>query len=437
MFIVYISAARVQSLGGCATLDIVDMKRIAILFWSTIGLAFCVVSGVTAQETIRPAVVLAVYDDAGDDQSGDSEARRLVTTAIEGRLRADLRYRLSRRSFSEDPERFLAGLESGQDGPAVVLIRLAPRRDGTYRVELDIWRSGEYRWSTEEDLPGGDNRFLIADALAAELSRELGALYPGFGRVRFTNTGADADFYVFADGTYLGANLPAIELPIGSYDFEIRRREDEFEHVIGRSTIELERDGLYELRFALGERPPVVPAILRLTDPRDRWKLLFDVSSFYGVPTFEIAQDNEVVSVLGLATVLLNDVLLRNHVVGFQAGFLGSWYNEDSLSSELFLTPVMVTTGFSIGPVAGVDLVFHFGGGVAATGSDFVYTDIDGIEQRFEGRGFAPAYVGTMQFGFGVYDPLRLSLTTSGFGVVEDGRAYTWIAVGLGVGARF
>jgi len=413
------------------------MKRFDILLVTVIALACSIALPLAAQNSIQPAVVLAVFDDVGENRAEDLEARRLVTTTIEGRLRADRRYRLSRQAIEEDVDRFLSARGADDDSSAVVMIRLAPRRDGSYRVELDIWSTGDYRWSTEEELPTGDDRFLIADALAAELSRELGALYPGFGRIRFANTGADADYYVFADGRYLGANITAIELPIGTYDLEMRRREDEFEHVIGRSTIDVERNGLYELRFALGERPPTVPAIVRLSDPEDRWKVLFDVSSLYTIPTFEIAGDTDEQSVMGLATALFNDVLFRNHLLGFQAGVLSTWYNEDSLSSELYVTPVLATTGFAIGPVAGVDLVFHFGGGLAATTSDFVYTDTDGIEQRFGGQGVTPAYIGTMQFGFGIYDPFRLSLTTTGFGVVEDGEPYTWIAVGLGVGARF
>lgn len=397
-------------------------------------------SSVQAQEQdiqIQPSVVLAIYEDGEGDQSGDVQARTLVATAIEGRLRADLRYRLSRRIIAEDPDRYLAGIDTGERGPAVVIVRLAPRRDGSLRVELDLWRSGEYRWSMEEQLPAGDDRFLIVDALTASLSREIAALYPGFGRVRFTNQGATADYYVFADGVYLGANLPAIELPVGRYDFEIRRREDSFEHVIGRSSIEIAPDGLYELQFELGEDPPLVPAYLRLADPEDRWRVLFDSTVLYTVSLFDVGDFVELDSAMVIATALFNNVLFRNHVFGFMGGYSSTWYDDESTSSELSLTPIMAATGFTAGPVAGIDVVFLLAGGVAATSSDFVYTDDDDVEQRYEAQGLSPAYNGSMQFGFGVYRALRLSMTTSVFGVVEDGVAYNWIAFGLGLGARF
>lgn len=402
-------------------------------------LAFVSVLSVTiaAEETIRPTVVLAVYDDGAVERPADLEARRLVATTIEGRLRADLRYRLSRTTITDDPERYLDEIDTGDGGPAIVLVRLAPRRDGSLRVELDLWRGGEYRWSFEEELPSGDDRFLIVDALAALLSREIAELYPGFGRVRFASTGAQVDYFVYADGAYLGADLYAIELPIGDYEIEIRRRDAEFEYAVGRTTITLQDNDLYELRFELSERPPAVPAFLRLADPEDRWSRLFDITALYSIPMFDVAEGLDLHAATGLATVLFNNVFFRNHILGFQAGFSETWYDEDPLSNELSVTPVMATTGFAIGPVAGVDFVLHAGGGIAATSSEFVYTDGDGDEQQFGDHGFAPAYSATMQYGFAVIRAFRVSLTVNLLGVVEDETVYNWLGFGFGVGARF
>ncbi len=400
-------------------------------------LASAWVAPLSGQESssLRPAVVLSVV--AEDDQLADSAiaARRLAASAIEGRIRSALRYRLSRTTVSGDLEGSQESWDSADS--AAILVRLAPRRDGSLRVELDLWYSGAYRWSAEEDLPDGNDRVILVDALATALERELAALYPGFGRISFVANGAPIDYFIFANGEYVGANLAATELLVGEYEIEIRRRDDGFEHVVGRSTIQLDRQSFYELVFRLEEIPPPVPGYLRLASPEDRWKRLFDISALYAIPFLDDSEVVDMEAAIGLATAAFNDVLFRGHLVGLQAGYIGTWYEEDSISSQLDVTPVLLTTGGVLGPVAGFDALIHVGAGVAATASDFEYRDADGNRQRFDARGGSPVFSGGLQFGYRIVGPLRLSSSVQTLVLVENGEPYVWLGFGVGLGARF
>jgi hypothetical protein len=386
---------------------------------------------------IQPRVRLVIYDDGTIEREADLEARRVVARTIEARLRDDLRYRLTRETIEVDPERYLEERSDDEENPAIVIVRLAPRRDGTLRVELDLWYEGAYRWSLEEEVPIGDGRLLLADALASRTSRETAALFPGFARVTFRNTGADVDYYIYANGQYLGANLPAIELPVGTYEFTVERRDAGFIHTVGRRELQLAADDFYQLEFSIAETAPTVPGYLRLLDQGDRWRVVFDVTGYYAFPTFEVPQDVDLWGGGALATAVFNDVLFRSHILGLQSGYVGSWYDESGINGTLGINPLMIVTGISIGPVAKVDFLGYIGGGVARTRTEFEVSDEDGLDRTFDMASYSPIVSGTAQFGYTVFGAFRVSVTTNLMTVIEGEEFYSWIGIGLGVGARF
>ena len=82
---------------------------------------------------------------------------------------------------------------------AILFLRVTPRLDGTIRVDADVYHDGGFRASQEDDLPVGEERFTQVDRIADELTDAVAALYPGFGRIRFTNTGYPASYVVRVD----------------------------------------------------------------------------------------------------------------------------------------------------------------------------------------------------------------------------------------------
>ncbi|TVR71548.1 MAG: hypothetical protein EA427_04265 [Spirochaetaceae bacterium] len=391
--------------------------------------------GVPAPEAVQPRVILVFGVTTPEDTAVTEEARELLETAIEGELRSSLRYVLTRTRTADAPERHAPGLRS----EAAVFARTAPRRDGSLRVELDIWRDGRFVWSLESQLPLGRERFRVAADLARSVERELARTFPGFGRIAFRNTGFDQPYYVYANGTLIGVSPRALELTPGTYNMEIRRRDEGFEHVVGRRSVTLRDEDFLELRFRMERNPPPVPGFLRLTDPTDRWNALFDIRGAVMIPQQGFG-DLEGVGYGAFATALFNHVLFTGHVFGFEAGYIN--YRPDGemdgLDLEMEITSLIATTGISVGPVSKVDYIVRAGGGMALTRTKVWYDPI-GIAFKFDDNGYAPAFAGSMEFGFGVGEAMRFSLNISYQGIYEEAedQVFSFIGLGLGLGGRF
>lgn len=390
---------------------------------------------VPAPESVQPRVTLVFGVTTPEDTAVTEEARELLETAIEGELRSSLRYVLTRTRTGDSPERFAAGLR----GDAAVFARTAPRRDGSLRVELDIWREGRFVWSLESQLPLGRERFRVAAELSQSVERELARTFPGFGRLAFRNTGFDHPYFVYADGTLIGVSLRALELLPGTYNMEIRRQDEGFEHVVGRRSVTLRDDDYLELQFRMERNPPPVPGFMRLTDPADRWNTLFDIRGAVVIPQQGFG-DLEGVGYGAFATVLFNHVLFSGHVFGFEAGYINYRPEEtaEGLDVEMEITSLIATTGISVGPVSRVDYIVRAGGGMALTRTDTRYNPA-GLSFRFTENGYAPAFAGSMEFGFGVGEAMRFSLNISYQGIYEEAedQIFSFIGLGLGLGGRF
>lgn len=409
----------------------------AVLF---VGLGLPADAQVPARrDGLQPAVLLvyAEADRAAVDRAGAlpdevAAARDLLESTVEGHLRSSLRYELTRWRTDDEPELFIASREGARDYDGVVFARTAPRRDGSLRVELDLWRDDRFIWSQESQLPLGQERFRVAVELADRLEDELARSFDGFGRIEFRNTGVPGPYYVYVGDELLGVSLRAVELPRGAYDLEVRRRDEGFEHVVGRRRLELQRDDYVSIRFALERDPPSVPGFLRLTNPAERWHALLDVRGAVLIP-MEGFSEYDGVGRAGFATGLFNDVFFRGHVLGFEAAYLNfrSELVEDDLDLEVefAISSLMLTTGLSVGPVSRVDYVVRVGAGPAMTSVEPMDEDAS--------IGYSPAFTGSMEFGFGFGRTGRLSLNIGYYGVIEDDELFSFIALGLGLGGRF
>jgi hypothetical protein len=411
--------------------------------------------GVAAQTAHpQPELLLVFGSDTEALNEAESEARRLLYAAVEARFNAQRRYRLSRTLTDLPPEQFVAEEDgkaetAGSSGSAILFLRVTPRLDGSIRVDADVYHGGGFRASFEDDLPTGDERFPEVDRIANDLTDTVAALYPGFGRVRFTNPGYPANYVLRIDGLTIGSNINEIDLPVGSYEIEIRRRDDRFSHPIGRRTIRLGDDDFYEIVFSLDRTPPVVPGYMRLTDPTDRWRAIFTLRGSGLIPLNGIQDFTPTESWSATATALFAGIPFRAAVMGVEAGHVrlkGTVDTDDTdadptgaldatLSVEM--SPILGTLGLTVGPVSGVDFVVRGGGGVVLyrinEKVEFENTTVyDYQENRID-----PAFSGTVEFGFGLGGNTRLSLQTAVLGVVSDGDIYSWLQLGIGVGGRF
>jgi hypothetical protein len=401
--------------------------------------------GVAAQEgPIQPSLRLIVSDDSGSMTEEEAEARRLIFAAIEARFAGQYRYRMSRTSTSLEPELYTAETDL-TPYDAVLFLRLSSRLDGTARFDYDVWYRGSFVRSGEEQLPVGEDRFSTVDQIADDLTEVVGAQFDGFGRLRFTNTGFDQNYYVRIDDIPFGANLEEIDLPVGTYEIVIRRRDDGFSQVVGRRSITLRRDDFYEIVFRMDRTAPPVPGYLRLTNPNERWRAIFTIRGS-GIIPLEGFEDQEMDTGWSTtATALFGDVPFRGFVLGFEAGYLRYTATETiedpfgDVDVDIYvnMTPVLGTLGLTVGPVSGVDFIARGGAGVAIYETkaevEFMGTKIaTERESRID-----PVVNGTAEFGYGFGDHFRVSAQIAFLQVFGKNDPFSWIQLGFGIGGRF
>lgn len=429
-----------QMLEGCGTLA--GMRQAwwrQLMILAGFGLFLTAGQGVAAQmapagpvDPIQPDLVLSFSAELESMSSDERRAAELVFSAVEAGFRAQRRYDLRRLAAT--------GADSvDQLQVPAAEVRVIVRRDGDLGVETDVWDGAAFVASGVYDLPVDTERFPAADDVATDLMDEVAAIHQGFGRLRFTNTGADQPFYVYVNEVFMGASIDEIELPVDDYEVEVRRRDDGFEQLVGSSVIRLAADDFIDIRFSMNRTPPPVPGFMRLSNPEDRWRVLFDLRASYFIPVAGLDFFEPDIAIGGIGTALFNNVGFRNVVAGLEAGHIYvSGFDTLSPTDIAFtITPAMGTLGFSVGPISRVDFVLRGTGGMALTRSIVGFDDGAGGRSEVIADGFAPVVGGVFEFGFGFGRAARASLHASYLGLLEGSELYSWIGMGLGIGGRF
>ena len=408
-----------------------------------IVVVFSVIVPAGAQSPLQPAVDV-VFSHDSDLTVEQERSADLLAGAVLGEFRSVRRYRLERLQTQTDARTYADSTGADQPFTSVAFFSLGPDDADTLTVEVSVWNGTARLSGFSATISPGSEGFGEAQAVAQEARRHVDALFSGFARLRFTNTGVPGPYYVYANGSLLGPNVVEIELRRGSYTVEVRRRDAGFEHTVARSELQLAEGDLVEVQFSLREDPPPVPAVLALIDPADRWRALFDLSANHLIALSGFDQFENVTGVSGMATVLFNDVGLRSLLVGLEGGYLltnaelqdplGPSFDA-SLDSSHFLG----TAGFSVGPVAGVDILFRGSAGVALWDTELEVPDPLGVGTITERSSLEvdPAYAGVMEIGFAAWGDSRVSLRTGWFGIDAGEEFFSWLTVGLGVGGRF
>ncbi len=395
-------------------------------------------------EHVQPSLHLVFPERTAGLSVNEEEVYRSVLVTVEARFSAQRRYRLSRSFTGVDPEATISRRDFAEYD-AVVFIGFASRLDGSLRGDYDVFREGAFLRSGDKQLVPGSTLFADADAFADEIASAVEGLFPGFGRLRFSNTGYPHNFYVYADGVFVGANVTEIDLPAGSYNIEIRRRDDGFSQVVGRRPVQLGNDDFYEITFNMSRSAPPVPGFMRLTNPNQRWRGIFTLRGTGLIPLEGFNHLDAEGAVSTAATVLFGHIPFRGAVIGFEAEHL--WYSgtsdgdnssgEPDIAVNVGGTTVMGILGLTVGPVSGVDFVARVGSGVMLyrVGEKAELDEIKLYQDDYQR--IDPAFNGAVEFGFGVGTHGRLSLQTALLGVVREGDLYSWLQLGIGLGGRF
>ena len=389
---------------------------------------------------IRPSVdiVFSTVDDAVLDDAQTS-AVRLLQSTVEGRLRTQRRYEIARFTGGMAPEEYI---ESLREVPApladvTVFLTVTSRRDRGLGIEVDVWDGERFRWSGVESLPTDTGRFVVADDIARMVSREVAALFPGFARLRFTNTGRRSDYYVYVDDSPLGTNIGEIELPVGAYEIDVRVRDEQFEYTVGRRQVTLRPDDFIDIRFTVEDLPRPSDDASRPADER-RTAAIFDLEAAYAVPSTGLSMFRNADAVLVTARALFADAFVSGLVLGAEAGIA---YGDTTFPRsgvefdiEYDLARFMGTAGLVLGPSSGVDFMVRASGGATFVTSEVENTALDVFDEE---TGWHPAFGFSTEFGFGFFEAVRVSLRTSWFAFVDEDSVRSWSMVGIGFGTRY
>ncbi len=396
--------------------------------------ALCTVTPSVHAE-LRPSVTL-VYSGADNQEGGFFFD--MLRAEIEGRLTAPYRYDLRRRTDERDPEAYLADVVDD----AALFVRLVPRRDGSLRIEGDLWSAAEDRfsWSGEFELDDGRNRYATATSAAAEIVAAVDRGFSGFGVIEFENRGHDAPYDIYVNEEFVVSGPVPIALRPGTYDIQVRREEPGFSHIVNRFRLDLARDDYIRLVFSLDRRLPPVSGFTRMVAARDGWILGYEVNGGAMLPM----GNADAVSTFMAATyssIMVTDVLFTKNIWGLETGVTQSYHSDDDDESIVVSNvPVMLFTGLQAGPLFRVDFVVRIGGGLNLSYLDWERSDIEtGVDRSIVAEGLSPVIRGVFEFGFrfGRRERGRFSIGVQETTVFEPSATYTWLGLNASVGARF
>lgn len=378
--------------------------------------------------TGRPRVALVF------SSTEDSGYLSILQTEVESRITSPVRYRIILRRDDRDPEEVVSDLPVD----AVLFLRLAPRRDGSMRVESDVWAGGSFVWSDEYEVETDDERFTVASRTVDEMVAALDGVFPAYATVEFENRGYDAPCEIFINGESYGASLVPVGLAPGTYEVLIKRRDDIFEYTVARYNLELLEDDYIRLVFGLDPVLPVVPGLRRFASVHDPWWRGIELNGGFLVP---LEANGEVDQPLTTSyiSILSKGLLFNANIWGIESGYTRTLPGGDSSETRATVTgiPLMIFTGFQLGPVASIDFVLRFGGGLQLSYLQLDIYDADTDSVRSAGlESIVPVARGVFEFGVRMGKRGRFSVGVQESTVIEPGGVYSWIGVQGSFGVR-
>ncbi|WP_018527639.1 hypothetical protein [Alkalispirochaeta alkalica] len=421
-------------------IDMVWSRRGLLLLSATV--LFLSGAGVVFPEGHELLPSLGIYlppaGDEGRDPGEVSGVLPLLETLLEGSFRESGLFRLRRERGDGPP---VPAFSPGVD--AVVAARAEAGPGGDTRVELELFHQGRSVWIQSREIPS-DGRtpevFPQLFRLVSAAREELEGYFPDHGRLLLRNHGVPGAYAVYAGGRLLGHGLEEVILPAGEHRLELWLLRGDIEYPLVRRTVQIAPGELLEVHFALQEDAgtPGISFFGGLSDP---WYALFDLRAALMIP-LEGFEEFSGLAAGGFATVLFNDLLFRHHVLGVEAGFISFdpdlKDSDDPLDATLEAALLLLTTGISFGPVPVADMALRGGAGVAMTNSSVRDgKDGGGVVSDSSDASYKPAFSTSLDIGIGLGKTGRFSISVGYYGIYDKGDIFSFLGLGLGLGARF
>lgn len=404
---------------------------------------------------LRPTIALVT--DASALAGGASTSQvflELTAGDVEGRLLDDNRFLVRKRSDSDDPEDVVGRLST--DG--AVFVRAASRRDGSARVEVDVWVRDADRFvlSREYPITTGIDRFADAARIAGEAVDILNEQFPLPAILEFENRGSDDSYAVYLDDEYIGGNIRRLALSEGQYHLSVRRREFDREIIVGERDLNLEPDDYYRVVFELepiGDGPvAAVPDPGAI--PRWRSRLTIHGSAYFPdqdstdpeYPGEPLAFEHGASTYLSLSW---NDALFRSNFWGLEMGAVYLGVDEPEIDDNLILRldagyiPLIAFTGIELGVPGIADVAIRTGAGLALSIANDDFSATGGARSMaipaFNEWGAGIATRTLLEFGIHVVPGWRLSFgaNVDGLFEVQSTEYFTRFGVSIGTGFQF
>lgn len=362
----------------------------------------------------------------------------LLESLLEGSLRESGRFRLYReRGDGPALEAFSPAVD------AVVAARVGEVSGGGLQVMLELFHQGRSVWVQRQDLPSGEDApgsFSVLFRLIEATRERLEGYFPDHGRVLLRNEGVPGAYAVYAGGELLGHGLEEVILPAGTHRLELWRLQGDLEYPLAQRTVTIAPGEVLEVRFALQEDSGT-PGLSFFGGFADDWYALFDLRAALMIPMEGLDQFSGLAGG-GFATVLFNDVFFRHHVLGVEAGFISFdpdlKDSDDPLDATLEAALLLLTTGISFGPVPVADMALRGGVGIAMTNSSVRDgKDGGGVVSDDSDASYQPAFSSSLDIGIGLGNTGRLSISVGYYGIYDEGELFSFLGLGLGLGARF
>gem|GEM_PF-4206744 len=360
----------------------------------------------------------------------------MLQAQIEYRLSAPARYDLVRMTDDREPEE--VATELGTD--AAVFLRLVPRRDGSLRVEADVWsrESSAFSWSDEFELEDSSGRFVLASGAASDIVAALDDVFGSFAVVEFENRGYQTPCEIVINGESFGASLLPVGLVPGRYEVAVQRQDDLFGYTVAKYDLELLPDDYIRLVFELDRNLPMVPGLVRLSAVTDPWVFGMEVNGGVMIPMGAAGNVSDMLWG-SYISVMTKGLLVQDTIWGIETGYTQTFFGSDDSESTISVAnvPVMIFTGFQLGPVSVVDFVFRVGGGLNLGYLAWDVYDEDSDSYRAVAtESIAPVVRGVFEFGIRIGKRGRISIGAQETTVIEKSGAYSWMGLQTSFGVR-
>jgi len=182
----------------------------------------------------------------------------------------------------------------------------------------------------------------------------------------------------------------------------------------------------------------MVPGLVRLSAVTDPWVFGMEVNGGVMIPMGAAGNVSDMLWG-SYISVMTKGLLFQDTIWGIETGYTQTFFGSDDSESTISVAnvPVMIFTGFQLGPVSVVDFVFRVGGGLNLGYLAWDVYDEDSDSYRAVAtESIAPVVRGVFEFGIRIGKRGRISIGAQETTVIEKSGAYSWMGLQTSFGVR-